>query len=83
MIHIGKTVERVDLDEFLKAINQAQAAAPMLDPTLYRKASRNLDAIKKLATIMKTYQVAFRETFDAMVKTAIENHQDGPEGIPV
>lgn len=39
-----------DLELFLQRIGTAQAVGPIVDPTLYRQASGNLEGIQELAT---------------------------------
>lgn len=46
---LATIVSGLDLDGFLKRIDMAEAAGPILDPTMYRAAMTNLNSIKRLA----------------------------------
>src|SRR5574337_1170047 len=71
MIEIGKKLEKLDLDAFLKCISNAETMAPMLDPTLYRQAAANLDAIKKLAHAFQTVKTEFAKVQETVTKTTV------------
>lgn len=70
LVAVGRTVERLDLNEFLRAIAKAEALTPVLDPTMYRKAQANLHGIKRLAESLLPVQAAFRELRGAVLETA-------------
>jgi len=56
LLDVAKKVKQIQpLGLFLDRINSAQAAGPILEPTLYRTAS-NLDVIKRLAQTLKPFQ---------------------------
>lgn len=46
-------VEVLDLDGFLARITHAEVLGPVLDPTLYRRAARQLDVVKRIALAAK------------------------------
>lgn len=46
---IAAEVRKLQLDEFLNQISQTESAGPMIDPTMYRAAQKNLSIVKKLA----------------------------------
>jgi hypothetical protein len=71
LIELGKRVQKLDLDAFLKCIANAEAAAPTLDPTLYRRAMDNLAAIKKLAVAYQGVKTAMQETQEAVLRTTL------------
>lgn len=70
LIAIGRTVDKLDLNAFLKSIGNAETLAPIMDPTMYRKAQANLHSIKKLAESLLPVQVAFRELRGTVLETA-------------
>lgn len=71
LIEIGKIADTLDLKAFLQCIKNAEALGPVLDPTQYRKAIDNLEAIKKLAESVLPVKTAFEETFKVILNTAI------------
>lgn len=71
LVQIGKQVKALKLDEFLRAIKNAESAAPILDPTLFRRAQENLQAIKELAESFKTVQDKFDTLYGAVVNTSM------------
>lgn len=71
LITIGKHASTLDLDSFTAHIEKAESVAPIVDPTLYRKAQENLQAIKKLANAVKTVQTCHQELFDAVLNTEV------------
>jgi hypothetical protein len=61
VVQIARAVEDLDLSGMLLAIGRAEAVAPILDPTLYRKACDNMRAIKKLVQSLQPVQAAAAE----------------------
>jgi len=70
IIAVGRTVERIDLQALLRSVANAETLAPIMDPTLYRKAQANLHGVKRLAESLLPVQVAFRELRDVVIETA-------------
>lgn len=71
LINIGRALDTLDLDGFLRSISKAEALAPMLDPTMYRKAQANLQGLKRLAESLRPAQTAFAELRGAVLETAV------------
>lgn len=69
IIQVGKSVQGLDLDNFLRCISNAKSVAPILDPTLFRKAQANLEAIEKLAMAVKQVQETFEVVQQAVIGT--------------
>lgn len=61
LIAAGKMVERLDLNAFRDRIGTAISVGPVLDPTLYIQAHRNLQAIDELAAAAMRFKTAFAE----------------------
>ena len=55
---LASIVHDLPLDEFIVAIHHANAVGPIIDPTLYIKASDNLDKIGTLAHGLRKFQQA-------------------------
>lgn len=53
----------LDLEEFVEAINKAEAVGPILDPTLFSQASAPLWQIKQLAEAGKEFQRRARAAY--------------------
>jgi hypothetical protein len=51
----------LDLDGFIAANSRADSLGSVLDPTLYRKAHRKLDMIRKIAFAATDYVHAYLE----------------------
>jgi hypothetical protein len=58
IIVAAQAVMNVDLDGFLSRIRRAESAGPVLDPTLYRQAQKNLQAVKDLAEALVPFKRA-------------------------
>lgn len=72
LIQMGQQASKLDLDGFMKAISNAETTAPIVDPTLYRRAADNLRAIKNLGKAAQEIQKAFAAMQEAVTKTAAE-----------
>ncbi len=75
LINIGQQLGSLPLDEFLTAIKKAEATAPIIDPTLYRRGQANLTAIKRFAQFLNMAKVDFEALRMTMLKTAVDGHQ--------
>jgi len=82
LITAGRLVEELDINEFLRSISKAEALAPMLDPTLYRKAQANLHGIRRLAEALLPVQVAYRELKGAIIETQAMGFMTKEKGEP-
>lgn len=51
----------LDLDGFLQRIGEAEAAGPVLDPSLYKEAARDMDRIRRLAQAARDFQKVAKE----------------------
>lgn len=84
IITIGKATSQVPdsaLEEFLKAIREAETIAPIIDPTLYRKSLENLTAIKNLALKVKELKDANKAVLLAVLNTAAKQYMEKmPDG---
>jgi hypothetical protein len=49
ILMVARMIQTLPLEEFLKRINRSESIAPLIDPTLYMKASDNLGSIRKIA----------------------------------
>lgn len=56
IVLLARLVQCIDLPGFLARISQAEAVGPILEPTLYRAAMDNLEAIKRLAEALLPFQ---------------------------
>lgn len=72
MIRMGQQATKLDIDSFLKSLATAEAAGPVVDPTLYRRAIDNMLAIKKLALAVQEVKIAFDAIQVSVAKTAAE-----------
>ena len=71
MSSVGRTVQLLDLDAFLQAIDLAETTGAIIDPTLYRAAMTKMQAIKKMA-------LALREFKRAVLEVKAEFGTEGP-----
>lgn len=74
ILEMAKIAGSLDIDTFLLCISNAETVAPMIDPTLFMKAQKNLTAIKKLALIAKDMKAQYAETFQVILETALAGH---------
>lgn len=77
LIEIGKMAQGLDLISFLSDINNAEIIGPLQDPTLYRRAKDNLEAIKKLAETLQPFQKQFTAVYHTVLKSGIREHIKG------
>ena len=82
MLTLGKMISKLDLEGFLSHISHTEAAAPIIDPTLYRKAMNNLNEIKKLAQSLQPVQTQFQVLFKTMLETKIKEFEASVDGVP-
>jgi hypothetical protein len=78
ILAIGEAVTKLNLDGFLAEISKCEAIAPMLDPTMYRKAADNLQSVKILARTLQPVQTAFNDLFSSVIKTAARGDMELP-----
>lgn len=81
MVQLAAKIRWLKLDLFLNQISNAETIAPILDPTLYRKASNNVQALKKLAQTMLPVQEAFDELMSTVVETSARGDMQPMPGI--
>lgn len=62
LLLVARMVSSMDLDGFLRRIEQAETAAPVLDPTLYARGGARLDAIRRIAEAAREFQRAVAGT---------------------
>lgn len=56
ILKVGKEIRFLNLSEFVEDIERAEGVAPMIDPTMYRAAMKNLQIIKKMAYGLMEFQ---------------------------
>lgn len=56
LFDIWESTAGMDMDEFISAINKAELAAPVLDPTLYRAGAENVKVVKRMAEKLRAFQ---------------------------
>ena len=71
ILEIAKMTIQLDIPGFLERISTAEAVAPILDPTLYIKASKNMAEIKMLAEGL----IDFSNTVEALKEKAVKELQ--------
>jgi len=49
ILRVGKDIRFLNLTEFIETIASTESIAPMIDPTAYRAAMKNLSVIKEMA----------------------------------
>lgn len=68
LILFAAAVEDLDLKAFVERISLSETVVPVLDPTLYRRGMRRLEAIKELARAATRVQTAHRELKGIVLK---------------
>ena len=56
LLIISRIVNDMNLDSFIRRIDKADAMGPILNPTLYRVASGNLQKLRRLACKLRDFQ---------------------------
>ena len=56
VMQIARLVRTLPLKKVLEAISKAEAVGPILDPTLYREGSRNMQDFKQLVVKLRAFQ---------------------------
>lgn len=70
LIEIGRIAQNLDLDGFVKSIENAETAGAAMDPEQYKKSALALDAAKRLAQSVQPVKVVYAETFQNIMKTS-------------
>lgn len=78
LVTLGKEVSDLDLKNFLSTMMITEAAGPMFDPTLYRKAIDNMLAIKELALAFTLVQDAYEKLMGTVIQTTAKGYMEGP-----
>lgn len=65
---LASLIMPLDLAEFLRAIDRAETLGPLLDPTLYHAAGRQLNDVKAIAEALYGTQLK--------LKKLLSNHVD-------
>lgn len=73
LIELGRMMQSLPLDAFIKCITNAEVTTSSMDPVLFRKVSSNMGAIKKLALAAAAYQVAFESATQVITQTQIKD----------
>lgn len=71
LIAIGQQVDLLDIESFLACISRAEAVAPLLDPTLYKKACENMQALRELAYSLQEVKTKFTKMQGAVLRTSL------------
>ena len=61
IVMMARFVRDLPLEDFLQAIDRAEAVGPMVDPTLYIRGRDKLEQIKKMAQGLRKFQLALPE----------------------
>lgn len=80
MVKLGKMIQPLRIGEFLRAIANAETVAPVVDPTLFRKAQGNLTALKELAQALLVVQEKFALVQNAVIQTSMAYNVEKTEG---
>jgi hypothetical protein len=75
LLQAGRMVDILDLNGFRDRIRHADSIGSVLDPTLYRDAHRNLQAIDELAAAAIRLKGAF-QTLKSQVSVELEAVRD-------
>lgn len=59
LMRMSVEVQGLDLEGFLRRIGEAESAAPVLDPTLYRRGTEALESVKQIALAAQQVQAAY------------------------
>ncbi len=72
VIQIGQVARQLDLESFLKQINDTETSVPVgqVSADMFTKGMNNLRAIKELAEAIVPVKKAFEKTFQAIVESA-------------
>jgi len=73
ILEAAKEIRFLKLDEFVDAINMAQAVGPMADPTMYRASMKNMEMLKKMAQGLIDFQNSLPENRE-IIDGAIDAH---------
>lgn len=78
LLQLGQVVAGLDLEGFLAMISRAETMGPIMDPTLYRDAADNIQALKALATTLQTYQMNYEVAQQTILTTMARRFQTDP-----
>lgn len=72
ILNLSKEICKLDIVDFLAQMNLAETAGPILDPTLYRRAQHNLEAMRELAKCFLPVPGAMDKLLYAALKTSAQ-----------
>jgi len=75
LLQAGRMVDILDLNGFRDRIRHADSVGSILDPTLYRDAHKNLQAVDELAAAAIRLKAAF-QTLKSQVALELQNVRD-------
>lgn len=76
MVNLGAQIEKLELDEFLAQISSTRTAGPLIDPTLYAKAAKNIEAIENLAKTFQAVKLQVEKTRQTVIQTAVAQYAE-------
>ena len=71
LIRIGKEIEKLDLEGFIKCIEVAHESLPKVSDNLRARAETNLNAVRRLAVSYKRLKQDLAETREVVQKTSM------------
>ncbi len=78
LLLVANLLTRLDLDGFIETAQRSLAVGPLLDPTVYMRASNRLDAVVRIARAATKVQKALREAR----KLVIEEERRAGRAVP-
>lgn len=73
LVLLARMLPTLDYEGFLEHMEKAEAVGPLLDPTLYLKASENMRSIKELAQALQTAAERCKVPLEQLTEWAAAN----------
>lgn len=70
LIEIGRIAETLNLDDFIKSIENAETMGAAMDPEQFKKSALALAAAKRLAHSVQPVKVVYKETFQTIMSAS-------------
>ncbi len=80
MLALGLAADKLDCLGFLERVSTAETLAPVINPSLFQKASQNMEAIKQLALAFQQVKTAMEKLRMAVVETGVKKYMAEQEG---
>ena len=71
MVQLGKRIQELDIDSFLKCVHNAEKSIETLDKALLKRTTENLSSVKELAEGFQQVKITMDKVHGHILKTTL------------